>query len=179
MSRILNKTKCYLVGNLEYTEDAYDWRAIYTKDLESLGIKCFDPNKNHFLNQSSETEEDRVNLKNMRDQGEWQYVSDYMKGVIRRDLRFIDLSTFIIGNIEPDRPTFGTIHEIVMASIQKKPILLTIKDKSQFPLWLAGLIDMSLVFEKWEHLFGYLNKINEGKIFADPKYWKVLVEDFR
>ena len=176
---ILNKTKCYLVGNLENTEDAYDWRKIYTEDLEKLGVKCFDPNKNHFLNQSSETEEDRNTLKQMRDNGEWEYVHNYMKGVIRRDLRFIDLSTFIIGNIEPDQPTWGTIHEIVMASIQKKPILLTIKDKKRFPLWLAGLMDMDLVFEKWEDLLKYLVKIDSAETPANPKYWKILMEDYR
>jgi len=179
MHGYLHNTKCYLIGNLEATKDASQWRDTATKELKKIGVKCFDPNKTHFVNQTTETEEDRKVLKEKRAVGDWQYVSTYMKDVIRKDLRYVDLSTFLIANIEPEHPTYGTIHEIIQATMQFKPVLFHIEDKHKFPLWLAGLTDMSLVWEKWDHLFDYLGQINSGEKYAEPKYWKLLKTYYR
>lgn len=172
---LLKNSTTYLVGPMEYSSDCFSWRDAITSTLQlNFNIKCFDPNKDHFVNLVSETEEDRAILKEQRELENWTYVSDYMKQVIRRDLRMVDLSTFIVGRIEPETPTFGTIHEIVVASLQSKPILIQTDDKKKFPLWLAGLVNMNMVFETWEELVSYLAKIDSGEIYADPKYWKIL-----
>jgi hypothetical protein len=168
-----------MIGNIERSADAFMWREEVSRALSSLNIICFDPNKEHFINQPAEGPEDRRKLNIARSEGNWSFVSDYMKSVIARDLRYVDLSEFIIGNIEPSMPTFGTIHELVIASLQNKPILLHIKDKKEFPLWLAGLVNMDLVFEQWEDLINYVKGIDSGEIFADPKYWKILIEEYR
>lgn len=175
----LYNTKCYLIGNLESTNDPSHWRESVAQRLKQIGVKCFDPNKTHFVNQHSETEQDREVLKEMRRKGNWDYVSNYMKNVIRKDLRYVDLSTFLVANIEPSNPTYGTIHEIIQAAQQSKPILFHIDDKHRFPLWLAGLVDTNMVWEDWEHLYAHLEAINSGEIYADPKYWKLLKFHYR
>jgi hypothetical protein len=179
MQGYLHNTKCYLIGNLEATKDASQWREHATKELKKIGVKCFDPNKTHFVNQTTETEEDRRKLKEKRNEGDWQFIASYMKDVIRKDLRYVDLSTFLIANLEPDNPTYGTIHEIIQASLQSKPVLFHIEDKRKFPLWLAGLVDMDLVWESWDPLFDYLRALNNGEKYADPKYWKLLKTHYR
>jgi len=171
---ILKNTNCYLVGNIEYTQDAYSWRTMISRELAAMGVKSLDPNKDNFINQTSENEDDRKRLKDARSRGEWAFVHDYMKKVIRRDLRMVDLSTFIVGRIEPKMPTFGTIHEIVEASKQSKPILLQTDRKDEFPLWLAGLVNMEMVFESWTEVLIYIHSIDGGSVKADPKYWKIL-----
>jgi hypothetical protein len=171
---LLKNSYCYLVGPIEYSDNCFDWRLTMTQAIDQISVKCFDQNKDHFINQSTETQEDRDMLKSQRESGDWEKISKYMKGVISRDLRMVDLSTFIIGKIDPDVPTFGTIHEIVIASLQNKPILIYTENKKKFPLWLSGLLNMDLVFESWIEIVDYLIKIDSGEIYADPKYWKIL-----
>lgn len=173
---ILKNSTCYLVGPIEYDDNCADWRNNITKLLKTINVKCFDPNKDHFINQPTETQDDRNLLKSQRNRNEWDAISKYMKRVISRDLRMVDLSTFVIGKIDSKVPTYGTIHEIVIASLQKKPILIYTDNKKKFPLWLAGILNMDLVFESWDEIFDYLKKINSGAIYADPKYWKILTQ---
>lgn len=176
-AELLKNSYCYLVGPIEYANNCFDWRITVTEAVKQIGIKCFDPNRDHFVNQLTESQQDRDKLREQRESGDWKSISKYMKGVISRDLRMVDLSTFIIGKIDPEVPTFGTIHEIVIASLQNKPILIYTDDKKKFPLWLAGLINMDLVFESWGDIVEYLMKINSGEIYADPKYWKILAHE--
>jgi hypothetical protein len=115
-SKLLKNSYCYLVGAIEHSDNCFDWRLTIAQAIDQISVKCLDPNKDHFINQLTETQKDRELLKSQRESGDWKNISKYMKGVISRDLRMVDLSTFIIGKIDPDVPTFGTIHEIVIAS---------------------------------------------------------------
>lgn len=174
---ILNKTICYLAGNLENTSDAEGWRDRFAKKLSLLGVTPLDPTKKMFLDQLEETEEVRKELKEWRSTGQFDKLHSFMKEIIRRDLRAVDLTTFCIFKLEPSKPSFGTIHELVVASQQRKPLLFLIDDIKQMPLWLVGLINMNYVFENEEDLFNYLNLVNNGKISLDTKYWKILSDD--
>ena len=174
MSKLKN-TFCYLAGNLESTVDAEDWRENFTKELDKFGVKTLNPTRPMFHEQYHESEEMRRNFKKMREQGLWEELHDIMQQIIRRDLRAVDLSTFMIVKLEPNLPTFGTTHEIVKASEQRKPMLFIIEDKSEMPLWLVGLVNMDLVFETKEELFDKLSKLDSGEEVMDNKYWKILL----
>lgn len=171
---LLTGAYTYLVGPLEYAEDGFSWRVAISEALKDLGVKTFDPNKDHFVNLPTESQEDRELLKKKRENGDWKAVTAHMKSVIQRDLRMVDLSSFIIANIEPFIPTFGSVHELVVASQQNKAILVMTSDKSKFPLWLAGMLNMDLVFDNWNDLMEYIRGIHFEKIYADPKYWKII-----
>ena len=172
---ILNKTIYYAVGNLENTEDAENWRDSLANKLKSLGIRCLDPTKPIFQDQISETEETRQQLKKWREDGYYHLVCPFMKEVIRRDLRAVDASNFIVYKIEPSKPSYGSVHEIVVASQQRKPILMIIKDKKQMPLWLMGMVNMDYVFNTEDELVGYLQKLDSGELQINSKYWKILL----
>jgi hypothetical protein len=174
---ILKKTTCYLAGNLENTSDAEDWRNRFAKKLSLLGVTALDPTKKMFLDQLEETEEVRNELKKWRETGQFDKLHSFMKDIIRRDLRAVDISTFCIFKLEPSKPSYGTIHELVIASQQRKPLLFLIDDIKQMPLWLIGLVNMNYVFQNEEDLFIYLNLVNENKIALDTKYWKILLDE--
>lgn len=175
---ILYGSKTYLCGNLENTKDAYKWRGeVAELLLKEIGVECFDPNLEHFINQLSETEETRNILKTKREEGDWDYLYNYMQSIVRRDLRYVDLSTFLICNLEPELATFGTTWELCVAHQQRKPVLFKVKDKSKFPLWLAGLFKSEFVWEEWDGLIQYLKDINSETIYANPKYWKILAKN--
>lgn len=174
---LLKNSWTYLVGNLEYTEDGHQWREQVANNLSSLGVKCFDPNKEHFVNQPSEDQKTRNKLKEARAAGNWDFVCKEMRAIVRRDLRYVDSSNFIICRLEPQLPTFGTTWELCEAARQRKPVLFYLKDKTEFPMWFAGIFNMDLVFENWPQMFSYLIKIDRGDIYADPKYWKILINE--
>lgn len=171
----LKNTLCYLAGNLESTEDAENWRNDFSQELSKLGVKSLDPTKPMFCEQFNESDEMRQNFKQMRKDGKFKELHQIMQQIIRRDLRAVDLSTFMIVKLEPNRPSFGTIHEIVVASTQRKPMFFLIDKKENMPLWLIGLVNMDLVFENKSALFNILRDIDCGNIAMDNKYWKILL----
>jgi len=176
----LKNTECYLAGNLENTDDAVSWRENATTVLKELGIVSLNPRIQCFTNQLNEDQESADFLKGLLAKGEHHTVKDFMQKIIRRDLRMVDRADFIIVNLEPKLPTYGTTHEIVVASLQRKPILLRMDDKSKLPLWYCGLLDMSLVFEKWDDLYHYIRYVNDcNPQELDGKYWKIWSDEYK
>lgn len=170
----LKNTYCYLAGNLEHTDDAENWRNDFAAELRTIGVNVLDPTKQMFQEQICENEEIRNCFKQMRKNHEFSQLHDIMKNIIRRDLRAVDLSTFLIVRLEPFKATWGTTHEIIQASIQRKPILFLIDKKEDMPLWLIGLVNMDFVFETKKDLFQTLFDLDCGKTDMDVKYWKIL-----
>lgn len=171
---ILTGSSSYLIGGIERAKDCFSWRNEVTKRLNLYGINVFDPNKDHFINLPTESEGDRELLKIERDRGNYDFVHKYLAKVIQRDLRMVDLSTFVIAHIDPDIPTWGSTHEIVLAVQQRKPVLIHTQDKKKFPLWLFGLLKHELIFENWGDLMEYVRKIHFEEIEVNSKYWKIL-----
>ena len=176
----LNKLKVYLAGNIQNSEDSFLWREDITKTLEEFGVTALNPRVNCFLNQVSEDDVTVQNLKKDIKDKKYDQVHEYVQQIIRRDLRMVDVADFLIVNLEPSMPTYGTIHEIIMASIQRKPILFRIDKKQEFPVWLFGLVDHKLIFQTWKEIKEFLQYVNDCDINElDNKYWKIFREDFR
>jgi len=177
----LYKSKVYLAGNIQHTVDSVVWREELTVPLEKMGIITLNPRVNCFLNQISEDDEviKRLRLDILNEN--YDAVSDSVKQIIRRDLRMVDVADFIIVNLEPTMPTFGTVHEIILASTQRKPIFFRINDKKDFPIWFFGLFDHNLIFNTFGEIIEYLWNINYSLDVHElnNKYWKVFKENFR
>lgn len=176
---LLYKSKVYLGGNLENVNDEIGWRKKLTDKLSLIGITCLDPTKETFLGYNLETRQDREYLKERRELGDFDYVSSYMEEVIARDLRCIDLSDFVIFKIEVQNPTYGTVHELVVAEQEHKPILVIVNDRHKFPLWLSGLVEKEHIFENEDDLLNYLTGVNDNKIEINKKKWKLLTFPLR
>lgn len=177
---ILNKTKVYLAGNLEFTSDAESWRDILTKQLKKeFNITSLDPTKTFLVCQTPETGETHQLIKDLRHKREFDQIKSTIKEFIKNDLRAVDLVDFLIVKLEPNNPTWGTPHEIVVASLQKKPILMIIDDIRTMPIWLIGLVNMDFVFETKEDMFSYLRRVDKGEEKLNGKYWKLLQPNLR
>lgn len=175
----LRGIRVYLGGNIENSIDPYGWRNELTSELSKLGIICLDPTKNILENHPQETEYFKNNLRQLREKRQWKKIKKLIEPIISRDLRAIDISDVIIFRLEPDKPTWGTVHELVVSLNQKKPVLILIDDMKRFPIWFAGLINMNMVFEKIENLIKYFCNINNGTVIPDPHYWKFLLKELR
>lgn len=178
---ILYGTRVYLAGNLEYiTEDhARGWRDFLADELGGIGIKTLDPTMVVFEGQSHETEEVRQWLKDAREQEKYDEVVSYMVAVVQKDLRQIDLSDFIIFNISVDSPTFGTIHELVIAIQQKKPVFICVGDKKKTPLWLLGIVPHHYFYNSVDEILEKIKQINSGEEEIDSARWRLLIDELR
>lgn len=177
---ILYKLRAYLAGNIEYTSGHTDWRQYMTYELEyNLQSIVLSPLNQVFLNQVHESDEDRELLKKWREDGEYDKVSSYMKSVVQKDLRMIDICDFVIIRLEVDKPTFGTIHELIEANNQKKPLFIIVDDKKKIPLWLFGIIKHKYFYTSEDEVLKMLYDIDCGHVKIDSDRWKILLDHYK
>lgn len=179
MKNILNKTKVYLIGAMEY-ENGEGWRNHVKSVLNPLGITTFDPYHKPFVDFISEDEEARHTLKEWMDNGEFDKVAERMKAVRRDDLRLVDLSDFFIVYINPKIPSWGSAEEIYWANRLKKPVFLVVEGgKTKCPLWIMGTIPHKYIYGNLQDVLDTIKKIDSGEKSIDSERWRLLREEYR
>ena len=171
---LLRNTIVYTAGPLEATKDnGGEWRDKLKEALEPIGVKVLDPTKPMFVGDSPETEERRQKCLEKRGEGDYEYVRSIFKPIIQKDLRLVDLASFFIVNfIDYKIPTWGTMHELIVANQQKKPIIVV--GKGNPPLWMIGLLPAETFFQTLEAAISYIKKIDSGDINLNTERWKIL-----
>lgn len=72
-------------------------------------------------------------------------------------------------------PTFGTMHEIVVARQQKKPVLLISEDGlEKLSSWLMWLVGHNNVFTNIDGCVNYLDQIINNKIQPNCEDWMIM-----
>lgn len=176
---LLKRARVYCAGNLEYTSDSKNWRQSIKDTLGPRGVSILSPIEPMFVGQQGETPEFRASLLDARANLEFDKVEEFMKGVIERDLRMIDIADFCIFNIETEKPTFGTLHELVVATQQQKPVFVTVTDLSKCPLWIIGLVKRKHLYASIDEIIDTVIKIDSGDIVMNSKKWKLLNPELR
>ena len=177
---ILKNTKSYSVGPMEYVEDGESWRHKCENFLADLGVVCFNPYKRPFESDVKEDKESQKMMRQWREEGSYWKVHEHMREIIAADLAMVDRADFIIAYINPDVPTFGTIHEIVAANQQKKPIFVCVEGGvHRTPLWLLGLLPVRYFYDDFDSLLNTLESINNGTIHIDSSRWRLFKEEYR
>lgn len=155
----LKGSRVYLCGAMSLCEDnGVQWREALRPFLKGLGIKIFDPtNKPIDIGV-----EDPDLQKRLREEHNWTGLSKMMKEIRCVDLRMVDVTDFVIANIDLNHYTCGTWEEIFLANRERKPILVHCEQgKENIPGWLFGTIPHELFFSTWEELKTYLLEINK------------------
>jgi len=176
---VLKKSRVYLAGNMENLDISEGWREWIRSELNPMGVTILSPLDTAFYGQLNETDEDRRKLKSVRENEDYEAVHEYMRGVIQKDLRLIDLADFVIVNLDLNIPTFGTTHELVVATQQKKPIFLVVSDKKKTPLWLLGLIKPKYIYNSLDEVVFLLRDIDCGRIHLSSDKWRLLIPTLR
>lgn len=159
----LNGTKNYLAGPMDQCPNGgEDWRTEITPKLEQFGIKVFNPaNKPTSIKKGKEDREIRAEINKLKELGEWEKVRQLAKPIRLVDLRMVDLSHFLILNLDHDILTCGTHEEWVTANRQKKPIIVRCEQgKAAIPNWMFGAMPHELFFSTWEEVLDYLTVID-------------------
>ena len=161
MTARLKNQRVYLAGAMDRVRDRGNgWRDEITPFLESLGIVVFNPIKKPIMigQEDERTHKHKIMLKQQKSYNE---LSELMKVIRSVDLRLVDISDFMIVNLDLDVHPCGTYEEIFWANRQKKPIIVhMVQGKQQAPDWLFGTIPHQMIFSSWLEIRDYLNYIN-------------------
>jgi hypothetical protein len=168
----LNNQRVYLAGAMDRVPDRGNgWRDNITPFLEQLKIVVFNPIKKPT---SVGIEDDITHAikKQLKNNYEYDKLSDMMKQIRSVDLRLVDISDFLIVNLDLDIHPCGTYEEIFWANRQKKPIIIhMVQGKNNTPDWLFGTIPHEMIFSSWDEIKQYLEYINSSIQIESYNRW--------
>lgn len=176
---LLNKTKTYLVGHMQYLSGR-NWREEVSSKLEPLGITCFDPYKKPFVKDVEEDEKTRSQMDQWMKSEKYEKVTERMKVIRSYDLNLVDRSDFIIAHLTPDVASWGSAEELVTAVRMKKPIFISIEGgKTKTPLWILGMLPHKYIYDSINQIIDMIYAINDGRKKMDSDRWRLLNEKYR
>lgn len=179
----LRGSKCYLAGNLEFEDWNFSisWRTEFEERVAPLGIKVLSPLKSVFKNFPKEAKDFTLQLKAALAAGDYNFVHEQSKLIRSKDLNLCDIATFLVINLNPSKPTFGTIDELITASRAKKPIFLIIKGGyTNIPIWLAGYVKPEFVFNSLNDVIDELFRLDSlPNSCLNNKYWRLLEKEYQ
>ena len=171
MNRVKNQ-RCYLAGAMDRVIDrGKGWRQEITPFLESLGIVVFNPitKPTEVGLEDHDTHLVKTKLKQKK---RYEELSSMMKVIRSVDLRLVDISDFLIVNLDLDIHPCGTYEEIFWANRQKKPIIIhMVQGKEHTPDWLFGTIPHQMIYSDWNDIYGYLEHINSSENINTYNRW--------
>jgi len=134
----LKGARVYLSGPMDFVssrerERQFGWRARIGQYLDTLGVSVFDPWKKPQVRGLLEYgREDAVTIEARH---RWTFdesaqgakvraeLAEYFWKTVHIDLRMVDLSDFVIAYCPTNVYSVGTVHEIIVARQQHKPVL--------------------------------------------------------
>lgn len=161
MPNRLKNQRVYLAGAMDRVADrGAGWRSLITPFLQGLGATVFNPlNKPSDL--GSEDEETHKKKTYLKKSEKYDDLSDIMKTIRAVDLRLVDISDFLVVNLDINTHPCGTLEEIFWANRAKKPVIIRMEQgKNQVPDWLFGTLPHSMFFSTWEEVQDYLTHID-------------------
>lgn len=170
MGYLKDKTT-YLAGNIHITTNndyGVGWRDIITVKLENIfGVKIINPCKDG----KGDTKQDQIYFRQLIRERKFAELKDQFYRVIRKDLRSVDKADFLVFYHNPTLPTIGTIHEVINAANQKKPVLIVTDEEHIDNLnpWLLTIIKPQWLFTSWDEMIAYLQKIDNNEL--DTSWW--------
>lgn len=172
MNRLKNQ-RVYLAGAMDRVADRGNgWRNDITPFLEKLGIIVFNPIKKPSIigQEDEQTHQYKTQLKISQN---YDDLSKIMRTIRATDLRLVDISDFLIVNLDLDIHPCGTYEEIFLANRSKKPVIVhMVQGKQTAPDWLFGTIPHQMIFSTWEDIKSYIKKINDDMQIQDYNRWK-------
>ena len=172
----LKGKKVYLTGPMHKAkDDGVGWRDKITPRLTKMKIEVLDPCKK-VVNGNidlSEVGKNKEKFKDLVKSENWNGVKREFWPIVRADLRMVDHCDFLIFNYDPLIPMVGTIHELVVATFEKKVILLKydVDQLADFNPWVATFTKEHHLFDEWDRMFSYLEQVNDG-VF-DTSLWVI------
>ncbi len=179
MKNLLEKTRTYLVGQMQY-QNGEDWRNKVQSILHKMGIIVYNPYHKPFCKDIQEDDSVRIHIVDLIKEKKYDEVQKRMKDIRVYDLNLVDRSDFIIAYIIPNVPTYGSVEELVTAVRMKKPTFIAVEGgKSQCPYWLFGMFPHKYIYDSIDDVMNMLIKIDSGEKEIDSDRWRLLRKEYR
>lgn len=167
----LKGTRAYLCGAMTFDSNQVVWREKIGKILKGMGVMVLDPT-NKPIDIGLEKMEDQYRRTRLKISRDYDTIAAEMKVIRCVDLRMVDISDFIIVNVDIEKYTVGTWEEVSLGNRQKKPIIFRIEQgKQNTPDWLFGMVPHQMIFSTWKQVIGYLSMIDDGSYTNTYKRW--------
>lgn len=168
----LKGMRAYLGGAMDRVADGgVGWRRTIGAWLRRHGVVTLDPTDKP-IDIGVEEIEDRARRHTDKTAGRFDVISAEMKKIRCVDLRMVDLSDFLVINLDLSVHACGTYEELFLANREKKPILLHVEQgKEKCPDWLFGTIPHEHIFSGWHELHEYLRHIDYGEGVTHDRRW--------
>jgi nucleoside 2-deoxyribosyltransferase len=177
---VLNRTKCYLAGNIENSNAPHSWRDQVKTELADTGIIFFDPLKKPFMDSVNEDREHMARLAKLREESHFEDLSKIMRKIRVEDLSLVDRSDFIIAVISAKTASWGTAEEVFWANRMKKPIFLVVSEGRQAcPFWIFGTLPADQIYGAVPEIIADIRQLDSGEKKLDLTRWKIFREEFR
>jgi len=164
--------RCYLIGAMDRVADnGIGWRRRIIPFLNSLGVVTLDPtNKPISIGlENAENRDYRAQLKGM---GDWSELAKEIKLLRAVDLRMVDMSDFLIINIDTTTHACGTYEELTWGNRLKNPCLIHCEQgKGGCPDWLFGVLPHAHIFSEWTHICKYLWQVHTAPEVNSFRRW--------
>lgn len=168
----LRNQRAYLAGAIDRVEDkGRGWREKITPFLKSLGVIVFNPiiKPTEIGLEDNDTHVIKYKLKSQK---RYDELSSMMKVIRSVDLRLVDISDFLIVNLDLSIHPCGTYEEIFWANRQKKPILIhMVQGKEYTPDWIFGTIPHQMIYSDWNDIYAYLEHIHSSENIDSHRRW--------
>lgn len=172
MNRLKNQ-RVYLVGAMDRVPDrGITWRENITPFLESLGLNVFNPISKPASVGLEDNDSHKIKT-TLKSHQRYDELASMMRTIRNVDLRMVDISDFLIVNLNLEHYATGTYEELFTANRSKKPILIHIEQgKNQTPDWLFGTLPHQWFFSSWEELKDYVLHINNDENINSYNRWQ-------
>lgn len=170
---ILDEATAYLSGAMEAVADhGVGWRRrfINLSNEAGLGIHYIDPT-NKPGGQDVHIGEDKGFQEMLQREGRFEELKAYVGAYRRYDLRFVDISDFLVVSITPTVAQWGTANEVYTAEQQHKPrFAICSGGLYRLPRWLFDVFDANEIFENEEEVIDRLIKLDRGEVPLDRRW---------
>jgi hypothetical protein len=147
------------------------WRVDIQQELANLEVFWLDPSHKP-IDIGIEDNETRAFANEMKAHGNFDSVVPQIKTIRCVDLRMVDISDFLVVNIDMDVHACGTYEELFLANRQKKPVIVHIEQGKQYtPNWLLATLPHEMIFSTWEEVDQYIRHIAHDPVIKHFNRW--------
>jgi len=160
--------RVYLSGPMENQKNCNDWRKEITVKLIELGFT--EKNIINPVDRRLAVEHRITYFKKMELWDQLEYVGDQ---VIKKDLRYVDVTDFVIVHFFKGVETVGTWDEIFTARNQRKPVFVITPNglDAKTSVWLLGRVGRHQIFRSIDDVIERLRAIRDDDI-DPPRGWR-------
>lgn len=168
----LKNMRGYLCGAMDRVGDGGEgWRIDLQQELAGLEAWWLDPTHKP-IDIGIEDAQMRDFANEMKECGQYDAVVPQIKITRCVDLRMVDISDFLVVNIDTGTHACGTYEELFLANRQKKPVIVRIEQgKANTPNWLLGTLPHEMIFSTWRGVYGYIRHIAHDPIIKHLNRW--------